>query len=217
MPSSHYLDLKQSIRTLRSHLLPRQFDSSGNYTERVFTKVVAFRVLSHAAIEEYIEERVVEIAIESSKTCKYFGRIPHPTACLLSFSEASGKLPPDTLLPPNPNHSSAWPEKIDVFTRISKVTSFYVRFVKSENHGVREKNIISLLIPIGYPHQNLDPYLVSELDNFGKLRGEFAHTGVSKHVQSKPNPELELKKVTEIVNLLKNVDKELDSILSICS
>lgn len=60
MPSKHYSDLKTSIRSLRRHLLPAKFDPTGTYRDRVFTGVVAFRVLSHAAIEQYFEERSID-------------------------------------------------------------------------------------------------------------------------------------------------------------
>ena len=81
-----------------------------------------------------------------------------------------------------------------------------------ENHGIREKNLLRLLLPIGADFSAFDPILISELDSFGERRGTVAHSSAIFHVTSKPDPKDELEKVNNIVSLLRDVDRELDRI-----
>jgi hypothetical protein len=64
MPSARYQALRQRVEMLREHLLPNPFDPTGNYVDEaaVRTRTLSFRVLAHAELETYFEDRVVEIA-----------------------------------------------------------------------------------------------------------------------------------------------------------
>ena len=44
------------------------------------------------------------------------------------------------------------------------------------NHGVREKNLKTLILPTGVELSDLDSTWIADLDDFGKQRGEVAHT-----------------------------------------
>ncbi len=213
MPSQHYNQLKKQVTSLRRHLLPSKFDSSGQYRERVFTGVIAFRVLCHAAIEDYIEERVISIAVKAASHCKNTNKISEPAAHIASFGDEQFGLPPETLVPPQSNQQKDWPYEIDLVARICKLSGNFVGFVKRQNHGIREKNLLRLLITIGLRHDDIDPVLVSELDNFGKLRGEVAHSSTIKHIRTCPNPEDELNRVNNLVSLLRELDRKLDKLI----
>jgi hypothetical protein len=64
MPSDHLRLLRERVEGLRNHLLPTPFDPTGTYSDEAGTQIraLAFRVLAHAELETYFEERVVEIA-----------------------------------------------------------------------------------------------------------------------------------------------------------
>src|SRR5262245_19611761 len=119
MPSKQFRELKKSIRALRKHLLPSKFDPTGAYRERVFTGVVAFRVLCHAAIEDYFESRAIEIAKSALIQCRATGKVSLPAVALVCFSGREHGLPPDTIDPPDPSMRKDWPSKIEVKRRLS--------------------------------------------------------------------------------------------------
>lgn len=214
MASQHYKELKSAIGDLRRHLLPSKFNDEGIYKERVFTGVIAFRVLNHAAIEEYIEIRVSDIAINAASHCSKTRIISDPAAHIASFNDRSYGVPPATFNPIQNNQNKDWSEKIDLVSRVSKSAGSFVAFVKKDNHGIKEKNLTRLFLTIGLRHHDIDPVLVSELDSFGEARGEVAHSSVAKHVRKKPNPKDELVRVNQIVTLLKDLDKKLDTLAS---
>jgi hypothetical protein len=116
---------------------------------------------------------------------------------------------------PQDNQKKSWPERIDIKVRVQKSATSYIRHARIENHGIREKNLLRLLLPIGADLSSFDPILISELDGFGERRGVFAHSSAITHVTSRPDPKDELDKVNNIVDLLKDVDKELDRIMAI--
>lgn len=214
MPSEHYRELVSSLDELREHLLPQEFDAGGDYPDKVFTGVVAFRLLSHAAIEDYLEARVIEIAIRASSHSNSTGDISLPAAHLASFNDMKFGSPPASLAPPRPNQNAGWPERIDLVARVVKSSSLFVKFAQKDNHGVKEKNLMMLLIPVGLKHSDIDPLLVSELDNFGERRGDFAHSSASKHVRNSPNPEDELNNVLGLLVMLEDLDEKLDRTLA---
>ena len=213
MTSAHFEDLENSIGMLRSHLLPEKFDPTGDYIERVFTGVISFRVLCHAAIEDYFERRAIEIAKKAARRCKDTGTVSHSAACLVSFCETHFGQPPATLKPPQNNQNAMWPERIDMKARVSKAAGNFINHLSQYNHGIREENLLKILIPIGYPHDRIDEFMISQLDNFGKLRGEFAHSSAASHITRKPNPEVELNRVNDITGLLTQVDIDFDELL----
>ncbi len=61
--SERYRKLVKELQVLRHHLLPEEFDPTGNYSPEILTRASMFRVLAHAEIESYIEERSWETAI----------------------------------------------------------------------------------------------------------------------------------------------------------
>lgn len=212
MPSRNYKELKRVVNDLRRHLLPRRFDEGGDYRDRVFTHVIAFRILCHAAIEEYIESSVVQIAVKASKHCENTRDISAPAAHLLSFAEAHFGPPPATYHPPQENQNRVWPEKVDIVSRVKKSATAFIGHVKSSNHGIREKDLMFMLISVGLSHAEIDPILVSELDAFGRVRGEFAHTSAQRHVRNSPNPQDELRLVERILDLLRVLDEQLGAV-----
>lgn len=196
---------------LQNHLLPEKFSDTGTYPEKIFTRVLAFRVLCHAVFEEYFETRVFEIATAASKAGDR-GKFSFSAACLVSFTEHSFGLPPDTIIAPQDNLKKTWNERVDIKTRLSKCATSHIRHARIENHGIREKNLLRLLLPIGVDFSLLDPILIAELDSFGERRGVVAHTSAKNHVRSKPDPKDELEKVNVIVNLLLDVDQKLSRV-----
>lgn len=74
----------------------------------------------------------------------------------------------------------------------------------AQNHGVKEENLLRMLLPIGLHPVHIDPAWVSTLDAFGADRGKVAHTSIK--TQQQINPMDELKTVEDILVGLQKLD-----------
>ncbi len=72
------------------------------------------------------------------------------------------------------------------------------------NHGIREANLKKLTLPIGIRKEDLDPTWVTNLDEFGKKRGDVAHKAVK--AQQQIDPKAELEDVEKLVAGLEDLD-----------
>jgi hypothetical protein len=85
----------------------------------------------------------------------------------------------------------------------------FKQFLKrvSDNHGIREKNLATLVMPTGIDIDELDPVWVTNLDSFGKLRGDIAHN--SKSTTNLINPKDEFILIGELMEGLEVLDRKL--------
>ena len=211
--SSRYKLLEKALASLRSELLPRIFSPIGVYSSKILARTVAYRVLAHAEIEEYIENRVWDLAIDSIKALESSGNVNRVIACLLAFSGRKLDFPPDTLAPPSGKKVTDWNEKIHLTDKSkSALTTF--RSSITQNHGIRERDILNLLLPVGILPTQLDPAWLSTIDTFGQQRGLVAHHSAAhyraKHVL---DPKSELTTVKNILAGLRDIDDFLNRLL----
>jgi hypothetical protein len=71
-----------------------------------------------------------------------------------------------------------------------------------------------MFLRVGVEAIKLDPALIADMDDFGIKRGEAAHSGVLGQVTKGVNPRDEFEQVRRIVEGLKELDRELDALLS---
>jgi hypothetical protein len=217
MVSQRYRILQSRVDELRTHLLPTHFDPTGIYTEvdMVAIRTLSFRVLAHAELEAYFEDRVVEIAKATWNAWEQRQAISRTTLCLLGFSGREMGPPPETLAPPTANQQKNWPDQIDIKHRLSDAISEYVRVALHENHGIREKNVLRLLLPIGVQQHQIDAVILADMDNFGRQRGEAAHQSFGGTVKQGVDPKAEYERVRLIVSGLASLDAALNSLLAV--
>ena len=77
----------------------------------------------------------------------------------------------------------------------------------TKNHGVREDNILKILLPRGLRPANIDANWLSTIDAFGVARGETAHQSI--HTQQQIDPKSEFQTVTYLRNELNQIDEML--------
>ncbi|MGA9392099.1 MAG: hypothetical protein WBV69_16845 [Candidatus Sulfotelmatobacter sp.] len=77
----------------------------------------------------------------------------------------------------------------------------------SLNHGIRESNLLALLLPIGLLPREIDPTWLGTTDSFGAKRGQTAHT--SFRVQQQPDPRTESTTVSQILSGLAVLDEKI--------
>jgi len=214
MPSDRFVQLQAQLVTLRAHLLPDPFEETGLYEddEKVATSALGYRVLAHAEIEAYFEDRALEVANRARTAWEKSKHISKVALCLLAFSGREMELPPESLEPPTENKRKTWPLLLDVGERLTPVIIKYTFLVRRENHGVKEKNLLSLLLPIGVDHTKLDPTFLAEIDSFGSLRGQAAHTSSRPGIRQALDPREELKRVESLLPGIEAIDTLLDGL-----
>lgn len=216
MPSDRFRELRRQIVQLRRLFLPQRFDPTGTYRspERVAARAVAFRVLAHAELETYFEDRVISIAKQALATWESNRSVSSVTIHLMGYSEMSMSLPPATLKASSKNVEKGWlDEKVTLNKRVSDCISNYVFRVMKENHGVKEKNVLAMLLPIGFDVAKIDELLLTNLNQFGEARGQAAHSS-RRTVTLHSDPKDEYEKVQRLLMDLERVDVELDRIAS---
>ena len=184
---------------LREQFLPDPFDPLGIYVNqnRVQAHARAFLVLSHAEIESYVEEWAKDIARAAETVWQSSHRMTPPLHFLLVTTgqrvvipakfDASGKDAPVML-----------EEEVDrLFPK------YYKRI--TDNNGIKEVNLLSLLSPLGVPATAFGSTLLPNLDSFGRLRGTHAHHS-AKAVVTPLDPETEYKRATDLVDEITSLD-----------
>ncbi|PTQ79215.1 hypothetical protein C8R21_13235 [Nitrosospira multiformis] len=215
MPSERFLQLQDQLRLLRTHLLPDQFDPTGTYDnyECVAIQSLAYRVLAHAEIESFFEDRALEAATLAHSAWESGRRVSHIAFCLLGFSGREMSLPPPTLEAPTDNKRKTWPSLVDIDKRLLPVISDFHQFIRSGNHGIKEKNLLSMLLPIGIEPKKIDSAFLAEMESFGALRGLAAHTSGKMTAKQGINPAEELKRVESLMPGIEFLDTEINTLI----
>lgn len=211
--SARFETLKEQLDGLKRDLLPVEFDPTGTYDDQsgVNTRALAYRVLAHAEIESFLEDRAIHVVTKARKAWDEVQHVSRIAFCLMAFSGKEMSAPPDTLIAPSANKTKQWPSLIDIGEKLVPVTSAFHNFVRRDNHGIKEKNFLSLFLPVGLAHSKIDPTFLAGLDSFGSLRGQAAHSTIS--VQQAVDPAEELKRVEALLPGLEDLDSEIDKLI----
>lgn len=201
----------RGLAKLRIELLPRNFDPLGNYKDRIRARAAGYRLLVHAEIEKYLEDRCLETALSAVRAWKSTRR-PSPVLMgLLAFSERMVESAPSSLTSSAGSASAviAWAKKVEIDEKIGQATSIYAHAIKN-NHGVKEANLLALLLPLGLSTTKLDPTWLADMDSFGASRGLIAHASM---VRTSIDPANELATVKRLVGPMRTLDNELTLLL----
>lgn len=203
--SLRFRALTKELNRLKKQFLPK-INPIGFYSDRQLALTIAYRVLAHAEIEAYLEERVWEVVLNAKKS---WNRTSKPCRTLISLVAFSGRMmesPPDTLNPMKGSKSIVL-EKIKLDRKIDSTISSFKRVI-DQNHGVKEANLLALLLPIGIDSDDLDSALLATMNAFGEQRGIVAHSSaISYKTIQPPDPATELSRVQQITAGLLLVDE----------
>lgn len=130
-------------------------------------KIRSYVLLTHAAIEEYIETLVLDVALEARNRFKKSGTISRALVSLIS-----AKLIDDVKGKSKHKLSSDLVANIEIFSGEA-----YNRFLNEikDNHGIKRQNQCRVFYPIGVDPEIEDSALMSTLDSYGIKRGDVAH------------------------------------------
>ena len=201
--------MQGALSGLRKQFLPAKFDPTGTYANRWIARSRAYRLLAHAEVEHFLEDRVREIA-SYAITAWNSGQITtRPLIALLAFSGREMMCPPNTLHPPQPTARVKHDEQIQLNERVRVATTTFFQALK-DNNGVKERNILRILIPVGFVHSDLDPLWLAAMNSFGEARGEAAHNSATlATVSHPPDPKSEYDLVKQVLLGLQDVDDKL--------
>lgn len=215
MASLRYRKMRSQVGQLSRSLLPKNLKKDIlDLPTRVSLRALSFRILSHAEIESYLEERAVEVAKAADVAWKKKGHVSNVTLCLLAFGEGQLKKLPSTLKCPPNRKQSDWSDLITPDKRLSDSITRFTYHATNKNHGIREENIIYILLPIGIRPDQIDESLLADLNDLSTKRGESAHGGSFGQLTKGVNPRDEHAQVMRILESLKVIDGALDGVLS---
>jgi len=209
--STRFSILCKELSRLKKQFLPN-ISPTGLYSDRQLARTLAYRVLAHAEIESYIEERVWEVALRAKTNWDRSGKAHCTLICLIAFSGQVMDLPPDTLTPNRPNKTLPQ-EKIKISKKIDSAIKCFRRVI-DQNHGVKEANLLALLLPIGIDSDDLDPTLLATMNTFGEQRGLVAHSSATAYRTIRPpDPATELNTVQQITQGLLQIDELINNLM----
>ncbi|MFF1300654.1 MULTISPECIES: HEPN domain-containing protein [unclassified Streptomyces] len=170
----------------------------GSYTADEYDRVRAFIVLSHAEAEAYVEAMCLDILQKSEARWVNSDSAGACVAALMLYNEKQAK-------PPKSLASQAPKDTVDEI--VKSAFKRHREFTQRENHGVKEANLLRLLLPIGFRESDFDSVWLGVMNSFGVNRGMVAHQSASR-VQNPPDPALSRQQVQAVLNgflLLENV------------
>lgn len=173
---------------------------------------MAYRLLCHAEIEDYVEEASRTLVLSKIKEAKA-GRATLTALTLIAYHKTGwdglmnngDDVPLSKVVEPNPF-------KDPIAKLLENAAQEYLGRIVSNNHGIRTANLHRLLKPTGLDFDSLDPTWVTEIDEFGKARGLTAHTssvGVTRPI----DPKDEHDRVVQLRNGLEKLDVLLNVLL----
>ena len=213
--SARFNVLEQELNSLRTNFLPENFDPAGDYNSKKIALATAYRVLAHAEIESYLEDRALEIVQNALALWSSEQRQTTVTLLyLFAFTKVSMSSKQEERLNTIPDNTTVNEEsriieemlQDDFNRKLGKVFNSFKKQIK-DNHGVRKRNILSLLLPTGINSNEIDVNWLEEIDNFGKKRGNFAHQSASRYTTiNPPNPKDELKLINRLVHGVNDIN-----------
>lgn len=188
--------LVKRIRSLVARFMP-SIDPVGDYDEIASDSIAVVALLVHAELQYFLERRCLEVA-DHSINCWIEDN--HPRTTLISLvaycHKGGGSALPETLV--------GAPSSIrEIVAHAKGVYSSQV----ARNNGIKEADLIQLLLPIGVREYELPFELTASLDWLGSRRGNAAHVAIADRMFIDPQ---ELRaSIIRILWQLKRLDQRL--------
>lgn len=158
-----YRELVRRIQSLRRQFVP-EYNAQGTYTLEEQDGIRAFVLLTHAALERYLEDVCSEVAQSSCTAWGVDGVPRHAVIALLGHGGQDVKDAPGELSD-GPSSLRQTVERVRVAYR-NRVFS---------NNGIKQKDVLGLLLPVGVLDHQIDAVWLASVDSFGSERGGHAH------------------------------------------
>ena len=167
--------LESRLKFLEENILPAE-KVNGNYTKKEQDLIRSYVLLSHAEIEAYLEDKSKE---RINKALTDWNTNRKRSNCLKSVLAFTG----------NEIDFKGDQHAINMQHRVNRTVAHYMNSVVDRNHGVKEKNITNLLLPLGIEYSELDQAWLGIMESFGTTRGNIAHNTTQVQNQIDRNTE----------------------------
>lgn len=194
--TEHYKELKKRLNQLEKQLIPKT-STTGSYTLRQIDSIRSYRLLVHAELEWYFENVATDIVKYALDKWLTKGKSSKVLTSLLTYTDLDYSLKQKH---PNVN------KYVNLTDRIHRVVSKYTGAIR-QNHGIKEENLLGILVPIGFDIDSFDQSWLATMSSFGENRGATAHK--SYKVQQPIDPVSEVNTVNLILSETKKIDEEL--------
>jgi len=165
--NSFYDDLKKYLSNLEDRFLKIISDTEPDLGKFEY-EIKAYLILSHGAIEEYIENIVQEVLDNSIS--RFINKKKIINEALLSLAGCYGNIRIDG------KESSSEQKSFDYIRKdLLKIKSEFSKTIR-KNHGIDIVRLRKLLIPVAISIKD-DPDIKNSLQQLSKERGNYAHKG----------------------------------------
>lgn len=210
--SDSFKELKTRLRELRNHLLPAKYSLTGDYTDRQQDRARGYRLLAHAEIESYLEDVSRETVTQAIKKWKENNK---PSIVIVSFLASYHSSWNVTEEINNEEIMKIARSRKNIKESVAEIIDLaQLQFTKKlkDNHGIKDKNFKTLILPTGINISELDQTWLTNLDSFGTKRGEVAHK--AKRTQGAINPKDEFDSVMKLLVGIEELDRKIMRIRS---
>jgi hypothetical protein len=142
--------------------------------------VRAFFVLAHAEIESCVEDLAADIADRAYTQWATRRRVNRCLIALIAFDTEGFPGPAVSLTQPLRKQAPGLRQRVEAAYRR------HATYLRTENHGVKERNLLRILLPVGIRETDLDTSWLNHMNGFGASRGSIAHSS-AKAVRQPPD------------------------------
>lgn len=201
MTTARFRILRSQITSLRRNLLPHRFDPTGTYRPAVYEKSRAFHVLVHAEFEAFVEDRVKEVVLDHLARWNGRRESSRVIAGLLAFNDTSFRE-----IESLAHQKGGAPEFLG--ERVGRAAQAHIQYTVGHNHGVAEKYLLKMLLPIGFDENELDDTWIADLNSWANVRGGIAH-GSRHRVQQTLDPQREYNDAKKLLKGFEKLDRSI--------
>lgn len=204
MAQSKFLkQLFKRVVFLEKNILPSE-NAYGKYSTKEQDMIRGYILLVHAEIEFYLEsiardkmQKALDRWMKHNKTSNCLQSVLAFTGNELNYNDA--KQDKDKIL------------DRDITHRINRAVKHYFASNIDKNHGIKEVNILNILLPLGVKFADIDSAWLSVMDTFGAFRGRIAHSAYK--VQSLIDCKTEKDRINkQILPEIENIDNLIRSL-----
>lgn len=202
MPSDHFVHLEARCNLLIQRFLDpviaselAALQAGEPFPSPNFDDFAAFRLLTHAELEGYFESMALDALAKLDSAFK-IGQV-----------QTSGFVSLIYLYLWRERRQHVWPASLgDDATYIKQMAQDALGFGRqfvAGNNGIKEASIQVLSALMGFFPDELDSVLVNELNQYGKKRGDVAHSSWLFNTRTFESADIEKSRLTTILSLTK--------------
>ncbi|KOA81394.1 hypothetical protein ACR53_03220 [Bacillus stratosphericus] len=208
--SVRYYNLESRLNDLENHYVSQLYEKSFlDLNPKELDMCRGYRVLCHAEVESYLEDRALELLNHSRSNWFQHNKIK--TSLLSLFAHYKFLDNPEINGYRDVGERGNNRKYMKLDEKIGKLCADFKEEKIKMNHGLKQKNLINLLVPLGIDVFELDTAWLSTMDSFGSKRGETAHTSV--HTQQPIDLTTEKSDLEIIKHGLRELDELIDNML----